>query len=186
MRIPILLGIILTITIIISISYTYGQNNETNSIQMKTYTHPDNKFSVDYPSKWKLEPRENIFDTKDVEFSTIDKENGNSVHLAIITTEISKGINVEEGGGIIPQLTATRENFKSIEPWECEKYVISNEKACSIVYTTGFHPFQFAEMNVYTIDNTTSYIIVYRTTPDLFDKYLPTVELITQSINFTN
>jgi hypothetical protein len=183
LNIPIFLTI-LSIGIILSISYANGQKNETNTIEWKTYTDPEGKFTVKYPYDWNIEPRENRFDTKDVEFSIID--GGNSVHLGIVTTETPEGLDIEDGEETISQRTATRDNFRSIEPWECEKYVISNEKACSLVFTTGLSPFDFAEMDVYTIDGTTSYTIVYKTMPDLFDKYLPTAEQIIQSIKFSN
>ena len=172
---------ILLVLVIFSLGNAHSQKSTT---EWKIYTDPQGKFTVKYPSNWNIEPRENRFDTKDVEFSIMDE--GNSVHLGIVTTQTPEGLNIEEGEDVISQRTATRDNFRLIETWECEKYVISNEKTCSLVFTTGFSPFEFAEMDVYTIDGTTSYTIVYKTIPDIFDKYLPTAEQIIQSIKFSN
>ena len=95
-------------------------------------------------------------------------------------------MDIEEyGKDIITESTSTRDNFRLIDSWECEKYSINNATTCSLVFTTGTSPFEFAEMDVYTVHNTTTYIIVYRTIPDLFDKHLPTVDQIIKSINYT-
>ena len=176
------LAIILVIGTILSISNAYGQNSITS--KWKTFSEPDGRFTVNYPIGWNIEPRENRFDTKDVEFSILHE--GNSVHLVIVTTETPDGINVEDGENIITQRTSTRDNFRLIDSWECEKYSISNEKACSLVFTTGMSPFEFAEMAVYAFHDSTGYTIIYKTIPDLFDTYLPIAEQIIKSIKFTD
>ena len=178
-----MLLIMAAIGIICSITNVYGQGS--NTTQWKTYTDTEGKFTVGYPPNWEVEPRENRFDTKDVEFSILDE--GNSVHLAIATTkDMPEGVDVEDGKDEIPQRTSTRDNFKLIESWECEKYNINNEKMCSLVFTTGLAPFNFAEMDLYAFHDTTGYTIIYKTVPDLFDKHLPTIEQIIKSIKFTD
>ena len=175
--------IFLVIGIFFSISNGYITGS-TTSVEWKTYIDLNDKFTVDYPTDWTFEPRENRFDTKDVIFSLLDE--GNYVNLGIVTTETTKTVDIEEyGDDIIPQLTSTRDNFRLIDSWECEKYSVNNATTCSIVFTTGISPSEFAEMDVYTVDNTTKYAIVYRTIPDLFDKHLPIAEQIIKSINFT-
>src|SRR5829696_8925183 len=93
-----MLLIIVAIGIICSISNIYGQGS--NTTQWKTYTDTQGKFTVDYPPNWEVEPRENRFDTKDVEFSILDE--GNSVQFAITTTkDMPEGVDVEDGEDVI-------------------------------------------------------------------------------------
>jgi hypothetical protein len=169
---------------IFSISNDYSKAS-TTSAEWKTYTDINGKFTVDYPTDWNIDPRENRFETKDVIFSLFDE--GNSVNLGIVTTDTPTNLDIEEyGEDIIHQRSSTRDNFRLIDSWECEKYTISNATTCSLVFTTGTSPSELAEMDVYTVHNTTTYTIVYRTIPDLFDKYLPTVDQIIKSIKYTN
>jgi len=175
--------LIFLVIVIVCISNGYSKGS-TTSAEWKTYTDINGKFTIDYPTDWNIEPRENRFDTKDVIFSLPDE--GNSVNLGIVTTETPTNVAIEEyGKDIITERTSTRDNFRLIDSWECAKYSINNSTTCSLVFTTGTSPFEFAEMDVYTVHNTTTYTIVYRTIPDLFDKHLPTVDQIIKSINYT-
>jgi hypothetical protein len=175
--------LIFLVIVIVFISNGYSKSS-TTSAEWKTYTDINDKFTIDYPTDWNIEPRENRFDTKDVIFSLPDE--GNSVNLGIVTTETPTKLDIEEyGKDIITERTSTRDNFRLIDSWECEKYSINNATTCSLVFTTGTSPFESAEMDVYTVHNTTTYTIVYRTIPDLFDKHLPTVDQMIKSINYT-
>lgn len=69
---------------IFSISNGYSKAS-TTSAEWKTYTDINGKFTVDYPTDWNIDPRENRFETKDVIFSLFDE--GNSVNLGIVTTD---------------------------------------------------------------------------------------------------
>lgn len=145
------IGAILSIGLILSISYANGQQNETetNIIQWKTYSDPDGEYTIDYPSNWNLNPKENRFDEKELELNTID-ESGNSVHIGIKTMD-QPNLDLEEKSDDFAQLLATGiPNFKEIEPMECEKYTVSENIACSIVFTGDIWP-QSAVLQLYTM-----------------------------------
>ena len=52
--------ILSSVLLLIPISIIYGQNSE-----WKIYTDPEDKFSINYPPGWTLEPKQNRFDYKD-------------------------------------------------------------------------------------------------------------------------
>ena len=169
--------IISCIFLLIPIGIIYGENAE-----WKTYTDPDEKYSISYPPEWKLVPKENRFDDKNFELSTIDA--GASIHILMVSVPYDiGGEDIEDGEEIFMSGLSTSDNFRLVESWECEKYVISGQKTCSIVYTTGFSP-KLAKMNLLVDSDKTIYNIIYQTVPRLFDKHLPLVEQIIKSIEF--
>ena len=87
---------------IVFISNGYSKGS-TTSAECKTYTDINGKFTIDYPTDWNIEPRENRFDTKDVIFSLPDE--GNSVNLGIVTRDTHKCDIEEYGKDIITERT---------------------------------------------------------------------------------
>ena len=85
--------IFLVIGIFFSISNGYSHGFAT-STEWRTYIDLNDKFTIDYPTNWNFEPRENRFDAKDAIFSLLDE--GNYVNLGMVTTEIPKTIVIEE------------------------------------------------------------------------------------------
>ena len=166
-------------TVMLSTTSVYGQ--EDNETEWLTYNDPEDKFSLEYPTDWELESKENRFDIKDFIVSTKDEGNSVSIGMTSIQFEGKKG-DIEDGEEIIVPGLENRDNFRLIESWECEKYTIDDEKSCSIVFTSGSSPFNFAEMNVYLNSDNGIHTIIYKTTSNLFDKHLPSAEKIIESI----
>ena len=66
-------GFLLIFLVIAIVFISNGYSKGSTTSVKKIYTDINGKFTIDYPTDWNIEPRENRFDTKDVIFSLPDE-----------------------------------------------------------------------------------------------------------------
>jgi hypothetical protein len=149
--------------------------------QWLNWNDPDNQFTLQYPSNWTITPRDNRFEEEDVLFH-ID---GNSTTLDInvyntsdtdirVPMERSVEANKAESPPFKPKL------FEGID---YVKYTVSGKPAGSAVWINDV-PFlgKIVWQNIASIVGDKFVGILYTSPATEFDKYLPVVEKVIQSI----
>jgi len=191
----IVLGIFLVSIIISSISYNniYAQDQSKESIQWKTYTDPQSKFSIDYPSDWLVEPKQNRFDPVDVKFikkETVTLNDENSVEQNAAMFGITYGTNLDMSNidlkAFVEELSKrnqfTYNNYREIEG-DIDKYKMDTNPCAGFIaaHTNGLQ--EQGQLQLICFPDGKLFSVLYMTDQKYFDKYLPIAEKMIDSIN---
>lgn len=163
--------------------------------EWKTYTDPDKGFTIDYPSDWKVQPNENRFETGDVDF--IKKE----------TTILSDGTLIEENTVIVGIIFGRDLGMDAIDPKDfanalsdrnkftfnkyreieknIDRYTIDGKPLYGFIAahydSTGLS--EQAQLQLVSFPEGNLFGFLYMTGVEEFEKYLPIVEKMVESIN---
>lgn len=164
---------------------TYAQTTE----QTITYTDPLGRYSIGYPSSWKVEPALNRFEDIEIEFvnpnlppSQLEKIDIRVLKDAGPVGDLGNFMELGLSSVYIPQ-------FRVEESIDCELYSLTGaEETCSVVYSRASDhtpDFRFAVLQVAGLLNDDIYILTYSSSLDQFDQNLPEVEEIVNSFSIT-
>ena len=177
----IIIGILslLTISGYFSIAYAFGMNQ--NKVQLPTFIDPEGRFTLHYPLGWNAVPKENSFSSLDLSLNNLPSGSG-VVTLAITDLEsstlpieslVAMDLNAETNG---------RNNFHLIENPTYQKYNISGYKTGSFNYTFESSGEQKAALDIITKFNNRFLLLIYHANQNDFDKYLPEINRMIDSI----
>ena len=177
-----LIGIILSFT---SFDIISGQDQFKKSIQWKNYTDPEGKLNLQYPSDWNIEPKKNRFDTKDLELS---KEGSILGRIATVIIISDKNFDMSEGTvKEFTQLYADVQkneipSYRIIED-DIDKYQIDGNEASGYIFGQNSDDgVKLGGLQLVSFPNNNLFGFMYMARQNDFDRFLPTVEKIIESI----
>lgn len=150
--------------------------------EAKTFTAPG-KFTLEYPSGWKLEDKENRFTSKE---ATLEHKDGSAI---IFEYGADYSDLYADDNDVVDSLnTVSEQNYDStLFESGTDKYVINNQTAPYIISTFeksnifGYEH-QYVVMAIYIKLGNAAMIGQYLAQEDDFDKHLEQVEKIFQSV----
>jgi PsbP len=163
---------------------TTTNNQSSTSIQHKqqqfsTYTDPEGRFSIDYPSNWTVNPATNRFQSTVATFRPYF--GGPTSLVQIINTpslESSSSMSSLAARSVTRGLQSS--GYVTFQDVECSKYTLSGEQACSMILTNSgsasLGTKSIAILTVVTIIDGKTYAVILGAGQDEFDSYLPTFE----------
>ena len=175
------------VSIGINTKNAFAQND-----QWLNWEDPDKEFSLQYPSDWTVRPRENRFEEQDIsfyidgDFTTltnlttlgIDVYNTTSTDLKELMEQAVESASTNPNNILI--------NTKLFEGPEYVKYTVSGKPAASVIWLHDNHDNPLSGQAVYlfiaSIVGDKFVRINYNSYDKQFDKYLPEVEKVVQSI----
>ncbi len=176
-------GIILPILLSIQLFPSIAQE-----LEFSVYEDPRSRFTVEYPSEWLVRPAETRFEEIDVAFTAqpSDLQNYTSVDIRI-QEDVGEGDPETVANYLIDNYPSGVPDFNLQEGADCSKYTISDEQACSFIFSrTGqFLPSEYAVMQVVSLIDGNSYVIDYATSFENFDLALPIAEKMIGSFRLT-
>lgn len=169
--------------LIIATNTTYASAQED---QWSEWVDPDNQFSFLYPSEWTAIPRENRFEGYDVQF-VIDR-NGSNLNIDVYNTTATAtdlgaimDRSVEVNGNKTAILSGSPRLFAGPD---YTTYTVSGKPADTVMWVLD-NPFFSGDVvvqNIASIVEDKFVAINYFASTGNFDKYLPIVERVIQSI----
>lgn len=148
----------------------------TNATSYLTYKDSQGRFTISYPSGWTVTPAKNRFEPFAVKFTGPDLLSSLTIRFMKID---NSGDDIETiMSGTPDRIRFTTPNFELIQDVECKKYTIDGHKTCSMIntQTPDYISNIKIAMDVSTIINGTTYLLVYGSTPDNFDTNLPIID----------
>ena len=161
-------------------------NTNINVSNWSNFNDSDNRFSIQYPSHWSIMQSGNRF-TEELPLVAVDANASASKIQSQLSVNAFKSNQNFDSNDLAKfaynQLVKQSTGSKLVEPIDCNKYTIGNEKACSLVYSGedkegkryGILEIAFVD------DNELNHLISYRADPLNFDKEMATMEHIVQS-----
>ena len=157
-----------------------------SSTQFPVYKDFQDRFVINYPRNWKVEPAGNRFEDITVEFKSPSNttENLATINVKIVPNLFSPNINL---GNVLNSMISNSikwkvPSFALEEDAECKKYNFTGKQACSFIYTseskTGF-------LQATTNVSDTDYTVTYSAPLDNFDAQIPIAERMIGSFNIT-
>lgn len=167
--------------------------NQPQSQEFLTWNEPQGDFSIEYPSDWTVEEKENRFDTTDVTFTSPDSAiNGFvSINYDDITVDeydklIALGYDeneiLERGfDAAIESFSLGFDNFREVEDRDFSKYTVNGEPAASVVFAGEIYGGEVAGLSVVSFVDGRLVTLGFGASQDEFDR-IPTVEHMISSI----
>lgn len=158
------------------------------NVKWKTFKDKNGIFTIKYPSNWSpIKPTTESPAPIDIYF--FHAERGSFVTLTLYADESILSSNVDLMDSYLAY-DQSEQNYRLIQPTECEKYMVNTIKVCSAIdtfrLTTVDSKPMITQLIMGGIDSEgVEYGVTYRATPDLFDDFLPVAEELIGSLNVT-
>jgi hypothetical protein len=179
--------------------------------KIKTYSDPQRKFTVDYPTELVPKAKANRFESAEVTFisytqevcSQTDSVNASLCKMAKLFCKpflcgTAVIINIGDKSDLLQQDITTTfanllelrktylDNFRLAEPINYTKYQIDSHPARYTIYTITQGNTPFAAMDLISDINGTSFLLSYMSPQATFDENLPLIEKMINSIKIIN
>jgi hypothetical protein len=152
---------------------TMNQTAKTQQTAFSTYTDSQGRFSISYPSTWKVKPATNRFEPVLVSFVTpILSGLSADLNIAASTTH-----RIDPEVYTITNAAVYHPGYSIFQEPECVKYKIDGQKACSYIVTTiGSPGARLVILHVNSFVNGHMYSFTFSGHGNTFDKDLPLME----------
>jgi hypothetical protein len=163
---------------------TTTNNLSSTSIQQQqqrfsTYTDPEGRFTIDYPSNWTAKPATNRFESTVVKFTSYFLG-----PMSFVTIMNTPSVPSSPSWSSLATRSAARgfesAGYVTFQDVECSKYTLSGEQACSTILTksgdASLATKSIAALIVAAVINGKTYAVSLGSGQDEFDSYLPTFE----------
>lgn len=173
-------GILFLSVLIFLDSHAYAQ---TAAGQFKVYSEQYGRFSIQVPKDWTISPPKIEQESVVILF---DSNNADDVELSVAASDRHTMLSGSDWEQTIRQdnldLVAQTPGATMIHPTECAKYVIDCNAACSMTYNTTNNGFTQEEMDIDFQTGKQEVFISMTGSPDIFDKYMPIIEQMLNSM----
>lgn len=158
---------------------------QIDTVQWLTYTDPEGRFSIQYPSFIKIVPKQNRFDTNDLSFS-----NENSSIIGYLVYELSSNDSnrLESLRKLVDAYNEILHNANALKQYRIiesnDTQINGNYAISQIVHTIDYEDTEKGTWEVFSYIYNKFFKFDYIAAPADFDKGLPTVQIMFNSIMF--